>query len=229
VKKYLIDRKKRRILKYGLLRRTEALIQQFQQFRCPKSSLVLDIGTADGLILCGLAGRCGLGRCIGLDVCFNYLKAAKENVPHVVQADGRYLPFCQKSIDVVVSTATFKHVRGLDRLLEECHRVLKSGGKLVVTDPTPLGIRLGVLLRYFPRKDIAQILSLKDTQRMLTRCGFNVTYAGRFMLTPIPFSGCDSLERRLQRTRLDHLFFNQIICAERSIDGSGARHLKSGF
>lgn len=48
---------------------------------------------------------------------------------------------------------------------------------------------------------------------MLNRCG-KVLYAGRFMLTPVPFAGCDTLERALQRAHLDHLFFNQIICAE---------------
>lgn len=61
---------------------------------------------------------------------------------------------------------------------------------------------------------MVQILNLKDTQQMLTQFGFTVIYAERFMPSPIPFVGCDALERTLKRLHLDQLFFSQIVCAE---------------
>jgi SAM-dependent methyltransferase len=214
MKGYLDGRQSGRILKYGLGRRTEVVIQQLQQCSLPQSSVVLDLGTADGLLLRSFMEWYGLDRCIGLDISYPYLRAARQNLPQVVQADGRRLPFCRNSVEVIIATAVCKHIRGLEDLLADCRRVLKPGGKLIVTDPSPLGIRLGIQMGHFTRKSIAHILSVKDTRRMLTRCGFAVLYAGRFMLTPIPFAGCDVLEKALKWVHLDQLFFNQIVCAE---------------
>lgn len=214
MQKYLVGRKSKTVLEYGLLRRAEAVIQQFQQPSFPKSCAVLDIGTADGLLLRGLMEYYELNRCIGMDIRFGYLKAAKENVPYAIQADGKRLPFCENSVEVIISTAVFKHVRGLENLVKECHRVLKPGGTLVVVDATPLGIHLGLLLGHFAKNSMAHIQSLKDTRQMLAKCGFRVFSAERFMLSPIPFPGCDALERALKRMHLDQLFFDQIVCAE---------------
>lgn len=216
MKNYLDNRKTKIILNYGLRRRTEMVIEQCQRFNFPGLCVVLDIGTADGLILGNLIEHYGshsfIG--IGLDLRFSYLKAAKENVPYVLQADGRWLPLRTNSIDVIISTAVFKHVKNLDNLLMECRRVLKPGGKVIITDPTPLGIRLGILLGYFSRRSIAQAPSIGTTQQMLRRCGFKTIYAGRFMLSPIPFIGADIVEEILAQAHLNQLFFNQVVCAE---------------
>ena len=139
---------------------------------------------------------------------------------HVLQADGRRLPLCRNSLDVIISTAVFKHVRGLEDLIAECHRVLKPGGKMIATDPTPLGIYLGLLLGHFTRQEIVQILNLRATQQVLTECGFKIARVERFMLSPIPFIGSEALEKALKRVHLDQLFFNQVVCAECSIKGN---------
>ena len=214
--RYLTDRKERTIAKYGLFRRTEAVVQQFRRFSLPEPCIMLDIGTADGLMLRNLIASCGVDRCIGIgvDMRLAYLKSAKQNVRRAVQADGRWLPLCARSVDVIFSTAVFKHVKGLDSLLVECRRVLKPGGILIATDPTPLGIRLGILLGHFSRRSIVQVLNLQDTHQLLTRCGFKVLHSERFMLSPIPFTGSDTLERALKGTLLDQVFFGQVICAE---------------
>jgi len=215
---YVVGRKTRTILKYGLYRRTETVMQQFRRFSLPQPCIVLDIGTADGLLLRRLMEGCELDNCtaIGIDTNFHCLKSARENVSCALQADGRRLPLCAGSVDVVISTSVFKHVKGLKALLQECRRVLELDGKIVATDPTPLGIRLGFLLGHFTRRSIAQILSLKATRRMLTECGFKVVSAERFMLSPIPFWGCDIIERVLKRMHLDRVFLCQVVCAEPS-------------
>jgi SAM-dependent methyltransferase len=216
MKGYLVNRKTKAILKYGLRRRTEAVIHHLQRFSLPNPCIVLDIGTADGLMLRSLIEHCRSSSSIGIgiDTRFRYLESAKENVTHAVQADGRRLPLRTNSVDVIILAAVFKHVRGLESLLVECHRVLGPDGKIIATDPTPLGIRLGILRGYFSRQSIAQTPDLRATQQMLTRCGFKVIYAERFMLSPIPFIGSDAIERALKRAHLDQLFFNQVTCAE---------------
>jgi len=49
--------------------------------------------------------------------------------------DGKTLPFEDSSFDAVVSFEVFEHVFNLDEVLKEIRRVLKPGGKLLVTMP----------------------------------------------------------------------------------------------
>jgi SAM-dependent methyltransferase len=218
MKKYVSSRKSSALLQYGIACRSQAMIRHLGQFKCSASDTLLDIGAADGLVTHNLVECFGFGCHTGIDIRLDYLRAAKGNITNVTQADGRYLPFPDSSVDVIVSTAVFKHVNGLDQLLQECHRVLKPDGKLAVIDPTPLGIRCGIMLGHFSPKSIVQILSLHDLERMLDLHGFTTVSKGRFMLAPVPFPGGEALERRLRRWRLDHAFLQQIICARQHRD-----------
>jgi hypothetical protein len=58
MKEYIANRKTEPVLKYGLWRITEAVIQEFQDFDLPESCIVLDVGTADGLLLCSPLKYC---------------------------------------------------------------------------------------------------------------------------------------------------------------------------
>ena len=49
--------------------------------------------------------------------------------------DGEALPFASGSIDGVLSIAVFEHVERLEHMLDEVHRVLRSGGRLFVAVP----------------------------------------------------------------------------------------------
>jgi ubiquinone/menaquinone biosynthesis C-methylase UbiE len=64
---------------------------------------------------------------------------------------GESLPFEDSSIDVIVSTDVFEHVQNLEKVLDECHRVLKPGGKLCIVFPQylqPLESHLGCVTRF---------------------------------------------------------------------------------
>ena len=63
---------------------------------------------------------------------------------------GEALPFTDNSIDFIVSTDVFEHVQDLQKVLSECHRVLKKGGKLLVVFPQffqPLEAHLGMVTK----------------------------------------------------------------------------------
>jgi SAM-dependent methyltransferase len=216
MKRYLSNRKSSALFRYGIARRSQALIQHLRQPKDSTSDRLLDIGCADGLVTRRLVEGCGFGHHIGIDRDWAYLRAAQQNLTNVVLADGRYLPFSSSSFDVVVSTAVFKHIRGLDKLLQECHRVLKPDGRLAAIDPTPLGIRFGIMMGHFSRKHIAQILSLMDLEQLLQQNGFTTVSKERFMLTPVPLPGSEILEGGLGKLGLDRLFMQQIICASPS-------------
>jgi SAM-dependent methyltransferase len=55
--------------------------------------------------------------------------------PDIVVRPGERLPLADESIDTVLSTQVLEHVREPEGYIQECRRVLKSGGKLIITVP----------------------------------------------------------------------------------------------
>jgi SAM-dependent methyltransferase len=49
--------------------------------------------------------------------------------------EGEHLPFPDETFDVVTSYDVFEHVHELDKVLDECTRVLRSGGRLLAIFP----------------------------------------------------------------------------------------------
>lgn len=212
---YISDRETRSLHQYGIRRRAAALVQGLARGGEPESGTILDIGTADGRVLQRLVERFDL-TAIGLDLTWQHLQAARGRIRNLIQADGRRLPLAEASLEIVISTATFKHVAGLDRLVAECARVLKPGGRLAVIDPTPWGLRLALWLRHLPRESIFQILNREELLELLQQHGFLPLFQQRFMLLPFPFPGDERLERLLLRVGLDRLLLYQLVCVART-------------
>jgi ubiquinone/menaquinone biosynthesis C-methylase UbiE len=52
---------------------------------------------------------------------------------HFLQADGMYLPFAEKSFDLVLSHAVIEHVLDAPLYLRECRRVMAPGARLLLS------------------------------------------------------------------------------------------------
>jgi len=94
--------------------------------------LVLDIGSGAGNMAHHLAHY---GHVIGLDYNARPLAVAAQRGLTAVQGWGDDLPFADGSMDIVALLDTVEHVPDELRLLSECKRVLKPGGKLMLTTP----------------------------------------------------------------------------------------------
>jgi|GEM_PF-7004318 len=94
---------------------------------------VLDIGCGAGLLLAKLKGL--YSEAYGIDNSDAMIAIAKKRFPSlkVKQADAHKLPFKDSYFDMVVSDATFHHL-DVKQALCEAKRVLKEGGRLVITD-----------------------------------------------------------------------------------------------
>jgi ubiquinone/menaquinone biosynthesis C-methylase UbiE len=127
---------------------------------------------------------CGAGRFtaladggIGVDVAPSALERARENVPdgdfRLVEEDGT-LPLGHGEVDLVWCSETVEHVADALGLLEECRRVLKPGGRLLLTTPGHPWLRrvgiaalrfdahfdpLGQHLRFFTRRSLERTLA----------------------------------------------------------------------
>jgi arsenite methyltransferase len=103
---------------------------------------VLDIGCGagvDSLVAAHLVGPGG--RVMGIDVTFAMLEQARAHLarlrwPQVSfqVADAEALPFPDNDFDAVISNGVFNLTLNKAKALQEAHRVLKPGGRLMLAD-----------------------------------------------------------------------------------------------
>lgn len=149
----------------------------------PHGARVLDVGCHQGEFLRGLGSRLGSG--VGLDPL-----AADLSTPRWTLIRDRFpptVPFPRSSFDAVVMLATLEHIPGKDELIEECFRVLRPGGRVVVTVPSPM---VDPILQALTRLGLADGMSLdehhgfkpSETRGLFTRHGFQLVLWQEFQL-----------------------------------------------
>jgi ubiquinone/menaquinone biosynthesis C-methylase UbiE len=101
-------------------------------------SRVLEIGSGTGAFLAEAHGH--VREIVGLDIALRWLHVSRRRFrdrgqppPLLVCACAEHLPFEDGAFDVVVSTATLEFTRDVDRVLAECARVLRPGGRAYLT------------------------------------------------------------------------------------------------
>ncbi len=102
----------------------------------PLAPPLLDVGCGDGLFA-ELSDR--LRGAIGVDLGGREVRRAAHRAIYAatVQADAARLPFAAGSFATVVSISALEHMTDLDRVLAELARVLRPGGRLVMSVPGP--------------------------------------------------------------------------------------------
>jgi demethylmenaquinone methyltransferase/2-methoxy-6-polyprenyl-1,4-benzoquinol methylase len=102
---------------------------------------VLDLATGTGDIALALAGHGA--RVVGLDITFRMIELAraKSNGGPAISGQTRFLvgdmttlPFMDQTFDVVTTGYGLRNVSNLALAIEEIHRVLKPGGRLLSLD-----------------------------------------------------------------------------------------------
>lgn len=100
----------------------------------PLAGPVLDLGCGDG----HFGARALGGGAIGTDPDLDAIAVAGRRRGHraLVAADGSRLPISTGSMGTVVANSVLEHIPALDETLAECARVLRPGGRLVITAPS---------------------------------------------------------------------------------------------
>jgi len=100
----------------------------------PPGAAVLDVGCHQGEFLRSLGER--IGPSIGFDPLASPAEAGRFRlVPEVLWLPA---PFPDGSFDAVVMLATLEHIRDKDPLARECYRLLRPGGRVIITVPSGL-------------------------------------------------------------------------------------------
>jgi len=164
-------------------------------------SRILDIGTGKGVYIYLISRRYPHVNFVGIDINEKNIAQAKdiiqeENVELVVMNAER-LMFKDDTFDVALMIEVLEHIPHPEKAIKEVYRVLKPGGKLIITAPNKLfpfethGFRVGSkcygtkglgfpFLPYLPemlRKHVAnaRVYTPWHLKRMLVKEGFSIT------------------------------------------------------
>jgi ubiquinone/menaquinone biosynthesis C-methylase UbiE len=105
----------------------------------PDGGDILEVAPGPGYLAVELA-RSGLLRVTGLDISRTFIEIAKRRASEEQVSvtfrlgDAAAIPFPPHSFDLVVCRAAFKNFADPHRALEEMHRVLRPGGRVLIID-----------------------------------------------------------------------------------------------
>jgi SAM-dependent methyltransferase len=149
---------------------------------------ILDLGSADGPSVGWLRTR---GHRVGMDIDPRGLHAGD------VCGSAMDLPFGAASFDVVAAFDVIEHCDPEDRVLAEVSRVLRPGGRFLMSVPayqwawTAHDVHNGHHRRYTKSRAVAAV----------TRAGFDVDRATYMFAGTFPLFAADRLRRRLSERR----------------------------
>ena len=103
--------------------------------------IVIDIGSGAGFPLLELASRLGNScQLYGIDPWHNANNRAKAKIRNygltnveIIESNAEQIPFEDKSVDLIVSNLGINNFSNPQQVFRECHRVLKTDGKLSLT------------------------------------------------------------------------------------------------
>lgn len=116
------------------------------------SCAVLDLGCGTGNQLAANYGMYPRFQYVGMDRFRGMLRQArpKSNGILWVQADSAWPPFRSDRFDFISCQYMFHHVQAKQAMLDEVFRLLRRGGRFVMTNIDPHEASDGLLYRFFP-------------------------------------------------------------------------------
>lgn len=161
------------------------------KFKTKRPLRILDIGCGDGVITKCIKKQFPEEQIEAIDMDKIRLDRARIYCSGVTfqQGDIRFLPFRDCVFEIVLCHHVIEHIVGDTKVLDECQRVLVSGGLLILGIPHEGG-GIGRILRLLHPKLYAEsehinFYSIGDMSRLLSKSGFiNIEYAKFGFLFP---------------------------------------------
>jgi ubiquinone/menaquinone biosynthesis C-methylase UbiE len=160
----------------------EAAVARHLDQIAPFPALALDAATGTGRHLSRIAARGA--RVIGIDRSAHMLtQAARKHAAHpavdLVRASLSTLPFDAQRFDLAICALALCHFDDLSPPLEELRRVLRPGGRLLLTDFHPDAVRWGLRTEFRLENEFIRLpnpqRNVDAYLRALERAGFALT------------------------------------------------------
>jgi SAM-dependent methyltransferase len=118
----------------------------------PDTARVLDVGCGTGKQLAANRTRYPRLRLTGVDASHGMLRvaAARDATVCWLQGDAQALPLQPAAFDYVTNQFSYPHIADKRRFAGEIFRVLRPGGRFVLTNIDPWAMEAWALYRYFP-------------------------------------------------------------------------------
>ena len=144
-----------------------------------QGTIVLDIGCGTGIYTLGIGARTQATMC-GLDPSAGMLGQAREKTSeaHWFSATGESLPVRQGVFDCVFFSQVWHHIEDKQGTADECGRVLKQGGTVVIRTISHDQLRRKVVFEYFPEimeNQLKVYPSEEEFNRYFSEAGFAST------------------------------------------------------
>lgn len=149
---------------------------------------VLDVGCGTGVLLERLSAFHPAAQLAGVDAVPEMLAVAGQRLPPAVllrEGWAEHLPFAAEEFDVVVSCNMFHYIHDPPGALREMRRVLRPGGRIVITDwcDDYLACRLcDLYLRLFNRAHF-KAYGKKECTRLLQEAGYAEVHIDRYKIS----------------------------------------------
>lgn len=211
---------------YGLQRRYAKIAEVFENLlrEYEHSVEIADFGCAEGYMLQELLrtfeGRIKFAH--GFDLFTQGVPNPSDRIqftPINLFYDYPY-PLADDSIDVCYASAFFKHHPKPALFLAQLSRILKPGGKLLLSDPCSSTLRIGLSVGYFDRKWMPNRWNRRSLAQLLDSAsapiGLKLVQHERYWLAPTKRIFDVGLERLLPSAIRNNVGLHQLAVLEKT-------------
>lgn len=167
------------------------IINEINKDKSLKNEVVMDVGCGTGELMNTIHKSHKSVSLIGVDISKKMLDKASKVVPNakLIKADSAEIPVADKSVDIIVSSASFHHYEHPDLVILEWDRILKNDGYLIVLDSVKDYFPLSFMAYYWDFVDgkvsYSNHLKSNDFYILFRKKFKNVAVSRKFKLLPV--------------------------------------------
>jgi len=163
-----------------------AALKNLLKSEIKEDSVILDIGGYDGFISNNLTRLNSSIKITVVDVDKSGLQSARERGLNTCRASALELPIEDHQVDLVLCLDLIEHINEDQRLINEVSRVLKEGGKIILTTP----MQDGVSFPFLNKKKIEMVnkswghvrsgYSIEDIEKLFENAGLGIEKVSKY-------------------------------------------------
>lgn len=169
---------------------TEATAREtIKRLNLRSSDRLLDVGCGTGTLLQYLSEQHPVTQLSGVDPVKEMLEVARRKLSTAIdirEGWATQLPFPEEEFDVVVSCSVFHYITDPVAALKEIHRVLRPGGRLIITDWCNDFVTTRIIdffLRRFNKAHFKAYRS-REMENLLQKNNYTILNTDRYKINP---------------------------------------------